>query len=288
MLPSGCKVNLGLQVGLRHKNGYHDIETCFLALPSPADTLTIQYEKHSAHQAGSVRVNCATHGIDPYNNTLTKAFSLYSAVSPLPFSITVDLEKKVPHGAGLGGGSANAAVFLTFLDTLATEAEVAPMGLALYDIAAKVGADVPFFLSGKKIARATGIGDKLEPCANPVEGSFMVLVCPPVAVSTPWAYAALDALRENLQEEQNLHLTSSRQEAKTCFANGFSLHNDFEEVVFPAYPELAQLRDVLLHFGAETALLSGTGSSVFGIFSKKEYAKKAALHIRFPLFMHAI
>ena len=298
-------------MGPRLANGYHELETAFVLLDEPHDTMRIL-----AMEGGQpgVSVRCDVPGIDCSNNTLTKAYAAYMKIHPLPLGFAVTLEKSVPHGAGLGGGSANAAGLLQFFEYAAEERGLPMLGRArLTEVAALVGADVPVFLerdavaktvdaggqTGRPVYLATGIGEKLVPVENPFSGQYLVLVCHDVHVSTAWAFAALDEARqaggrvaiwEGAEEgagegtaergaeknrlKANWNLTSKRHQDISFRSRNTALGNDFEQVVFPAHPMLAALRDELIDAGAHTALLSGTGASVFGVFA--DYATASA------------
>ena len=278
LIHSGCKVNLYLEITGLLPNGYHGIRTLMLSLRSPFDRMRVSCVE------GSDLTVLAADFIDPRNNTLKKSYDLYAqklqgmrvkaGQAGLP-GLRVELEKGVPHGAGLGGGSADAAALLLFLERCRQERGFTPLGrAALLEIAAAVGADVPFFIIGET-AWAEGIGEKLTPAPTPFEGMHLVLVCPPIPVSTPWAYAAWD----EMQTSSTRALTSSAAQDTYLLSAQFGLgdlFNSFEEVVFPKHPELASIKRKLLDLGAGGALMSGSGSSVFGIFSDVEKAEEAS------------
>ncbi len=296
IIRTGCKINLYLRVGARRPDGYHELDTLFLPLAEPHDLLKItpldsgsgesaqaprndrrREEDRSVDSAApGLTVVCDTPGIDPLRNTLTKAYAVFAQATGFAPALRVVLTKGVPHGAGLGGGSANAAGLFRYLQNrLRTLEGTALSEEALLQLAAKTGADVPFFLLGQPAA-ATGIGEKLTPCANPFGGQFLVLLCPALRVSTAWAFAALDESREENKNFPAKTLTTERHRATTPFAYGASLENDFTEVVFRAFPELSHLHRELLECGAHAAGLSGTGSSLFGFFPGAAQAKSAA------------
>lgn len=273
-LRTGCKINLFLRIGALRADGYHDLETLFLPLDEPHDRMLITETKGEG-----LVVDCNAPGIDPRNNTLTRAYALFVGSTGFAPGLRLVLEKGVPHGAGLGGGSANAAGLLLFLRRLAMARNMPEPGKdALLRIAAATGADVPFFLE-KGPALATGVGDILTRTRNPYAGKVLVLLCPALAVSTAWAYKALDALRARAEKSEPKTLTSGLREGTTPFAHDALPENDFEAVVLEEYPQLLQQRNALTDLGAEVALLSGTGSTVFGIFNDRDAAQKAADHI---------
>lgn len=266
-LRSGCKINLGLTVTGRRADGYHELDSLFIPLPLPADTLALR-----PLDSDTCRVACTRAGIDPACNTLTKAYAAFRSLGGiLRHGLDIRLTKRVPSGAGLGGGSANAAALLRWLNAHAATPLTRE---ALLAAALNVGADVPFFLYGTP-CRVQGIGEKITPCAPDLAGLRLVLVCPDVAVSTAWAYARYDALRDaatnrkktlTIAEKNNYrkHLIG-RDEKHSVAAAVPSLYNSLEEPVFAAFPQLGDIKRHLEAAGAHAAM-SGSGSSVFGIF----------------------
>ena len=303
VLRAGCKINLYLRVGDRLPNGYHELETLFVPLPEPYDTLEVFRgndagdDPHGDTQSRQgLRVEFSAPGIDPERNTLTRAYDWYAARTGFAPALAVRVKKGIPHGAGLGGGSADAAALLRYLQEEAAKAGHAPLAREeLLEGSATVGADVPFFLL-EGAAKATGVGEKLVPMPNPCAGYFLVLVCPDVSVSTAWAFAALDERRYGAKnagpadgpfprpgdekgkfEKVRTHgLTSAGHQATYDFACAPPYGNDFEDLVFARLPELARLRARLCEAGAELARMSGTGSSIFALFREESTARAAA------------
>lgn len=278
IITTGCKINLYLSIGEQREDGYHSLDTLFFPLSSPCDQLLIA-KKESVQP--SIEVACQTQGIDKTNNTLTKAFHLFMEKCHLPIHLLVELKKNVPHGAGLGGGSANAAGLLLYLQKIATDLQMTPLSQEeLCSIAKDVGADVPFFLVNQA-AVGSGIGEKLQICENPPYlGHTLLLVCPDLMIPTPWAFHALDDFRKKNKKVATSFLTRQNSRAISFFTDGFCPQNDFEEVVFKKYPKLESIKNQLLQNGASIALLCGTGSSLFGIFTKESDAKKAQREIK--------
>ncbi len=258
---SGCKINLGLQILDKREDGYHNLKTVFYPLSAPCDTLTIETVPDKG-----IAVSCSVSGIDPQNNTLTKAYTLYDAENPLPFGLKVFLEKGVPHGAGLGGGSANAAALLQVLQEKAKK----PLPFArLAAIAAKIGADVPFFLYNTP-CKAEGIGEILTPIALDLSAYCLLLIMPDIQISTAWAFKKL--------AEQKKLLTSKEEQdknARSLLLGSAYMENDFERVVFKAFSPLGESKKILLANNAAYASLSGTGSSLFGLFEQEKDMKRA-------------
>ena len=289
---TGCKINLFLHVLDKLENGYHTLESLFLPLHTPNDVLTVlplSAQSGEAFEAGQEQratgaagtgtppvLTCTAPGIDQHNNTLTKAWHVYAQATGFAPALALHLEKRVPMGAGLGGGSANAAGLLLHLQHLAQKAGVPPLPHAkLNALAAKVGADVPFFLHNVP-ALATGIGEQLTQVANPVAGLWLLLVCPAVAVNTAWAYNALDTFQKKISEKKRKCLTYSEVLDISSFADGVKPQNDFEQVVFQEFPKLYSIKQELEAAGAIYALMSGSGSSLFGLFHTEEQARKAS------------
>ena len=261
---TGGKINLFLFITGRRENGYHELSSLFTRLPGPLDTLVFR----PADRESGIRVSCSTPGIDLESNTLTKAYARYAAATGFAPAVDVELIKGIPHGAGLGGGSADGAEVLAWLQRQNPEPLPAQ---ELNALAARVGADVPFFLK-RGSCMAEGIGDELSPAETGLEGWHCVLVCPRVHVDTAWAYSAWDA--ENL----SFSLTEKRKADKnnrSIYASFYGM-NDFEAVVFSGYPVLPALKSQLIQQGADIAGMSGSGSALFGLFRDGDTAALAA------------
>lgn len=290
-LQTGCKINLCLQITGVRPNGYHELDSLFYPLPEPYDTLHFcgltestkapaQGQQHHSH---GLQVECACPGIDPKNNTLTRAYTAYAARTGYTPALSIRLEKGIPHGSGLGGGSADAALVLQFLNAHAPS----PLdAAALLTIGAAVGADVPFFLQTAP-CRVQGIGEKLTPLPFFLTGWNIVLICPPEQVSTQWAYQAWDVRNiapeqtgrhersANFQKNAAQSLTSLSLGAKEFVFQQSYIANTFESVVFDAYPPLRRYKEALLKSGANAAVLSGSGASLVGLFTEATAADRA-------------
>jgi len=244
---SPAKLNTFLSVGAPHQNGYHPIRSIFQAI-SLHDTITIQISEET-------KITCNWEGL-PESNTLTKVLRLLKELVDLP-PAAIHLEKRIPTEAGLGGGSSNAAALLRGVLRFA---KIELPWAQAEAIAAAVGADVSFFLVGGR-ARVTGYGDKVEAMPDS-ESQHYVLVQPRVGVPTAHAYARLDATEREWREFPDDLL---------------ELYNDFESV---APPECLVVRERLLNAGAEGAMLTGSGSVVFGRVANSEEASKVLLKLR--------
>ena len=278
-LRSGCKINIFLYLLGRRPNGYHTLFSLFLPLTQPADEMLVR------EGGEGLRLHCDEPGIDPERNTVTRAWQLYAEASGFAPGLELRLVKGVPHGAGLGGGSADAAAMLLYLERHNPH----PLGdEALRRLALRVGADVPFFLEDRPCL-VEGIGEKLTPLPPdspwlaPLSGVWGVLLCPPIHIDTAWAYTAWDAAHPAVSHDVADTLTDGTCADKNCrsvFFPPLRVENDFESVVFPRWPELTQLKTLLLREGAFAAGMSGTGSSLFGFFHEKKTAQAFMAGIR--------
>lgn len=263
-IPAFAKINLGLRVHGRREDGYHEISTIFQTV-SLHDTLTFR------HAPGEqLELLCTDFAIpaDESNLVLRAAVALRGRYG-VRRGACVELSKVIPAGGGLGGGSADAAVTLAALASLwGLEADVS--GLA--EIGARLGADVPFFLSGGT-ALGTGTGAEIRPLADAPKMHLLV-VTPVVRVSTAEAYRALGApALTKAGAVANLSVSRTEADFPDSLCDVWS--NDFEAVVVRLYPEIGRAREALKRAGANRALLSGSGSSVFGVFESKGDAERA-------------
>ena len=248
-----AKVNLGLHVAGRRDDGYHEIVTIFQAIDL-CDVLEGQ-----TSDALTLEVSDPSIPADETNLVVKAARCLQGHVGPARArGARLRLDKAIPAGAGLGGGSSDAAGALVLLNEL--------WGLhldssALLALAAELGSDVPFFLSGGT-ALGTGRGGTLEPLP-PIAERTVLLGSPPFGLSTPEVYRALDAPLT----ARGVDVTVPRLFLKFAKGNDFSLaRNDLEAGAFRLRGELAIFRDAVSRSGAEVALVSGSGSTVFGLF----------------------
>ena len=258
-----AKINLGLHVLRKRPDGYHDVETVLHRIDW-ADTLTAQ-------PADALSMTCSDPALptDEANLCMQAARALADAVDGLA-GAAIHLEKKVPYGAGLGGGSSDAAATLRLLSRLW---ELSPASDALHDIARRIGADVPFFLEEAPAAYATGRGDDLTPLRHAGRSYQLpypvLVVVPPVEVATPDAYA-----RVTPDDTERPHLPSllrTNDLSRWCTA----LRNDFEGPMAERYPEIREVKRWLRAEGADYVSLSGSGGAVYGVFSATDRAKAA-------------
>lgn len=246
-----AKINLHLRIVSRESDGYHHLETLFQALELH-DTL----EARRADAFSLVIDGDIDTGPDARNLVLRAAHAFAAAVPDAPRA-AFRLTKRIPAGAGLGGGSSDAAAALRALNALAAR----PLGDdKLRALGASLGADVAFFLCGSPLAWATGRGERLQPRA-PLPAASVLVVDPGFPVATRDAFAWWDA-----RHDADRRAAAAPPVAGAFRDLGNMVYNDFEEVVFERHPELARIRDVLADAGARIAMLSGSGSCVYGLF----------------------
>lgn len=284
-----AKINLFLDVIRKREDGYHDLGTVFQTIDA-GDTvsanlrkdgkITLAYNKPQEYPVESDLVYKAAVALKNFAIGSAEGDARTSAES---MGADIYLEKVMPLGAGLGGGSADAAATLRLLSRLWNlnyEASV------LEEIGAKLGADVPFLVRGGT-AFAEGIGERLsfiEPLDLPA-GHVLLIATPLDAVPTKDAYAGVPksgpARWEEYKQQFSAHFVQGA--AQSCAAGfpaqsltEFVSFNAFEESVFPKHPLVAEMKEKFLELGAKVALMSGSGASVFGIFENREIAERAA------------
>lgn len=275
-LPSFAKINWSLQILGKRPDGYHEVKTLL-------QTISLQDELHfELSEDSAVSLSCDKPDIPTgSDNLIVRAADAMRERFRVERGIRVRLEKRIPIKAGLGGASSNAAVTLLALKRLwQLEAAVDD----LLEIAAKLGADVPFFLLGGCV-EATGTGTTLSPLASAAEPvrRYLIVITPNAGISTSAAYNALDAAALTTKNANPI-LSVSQSEANSGHSQpwtlGDSLKNDFESVIFDIEPEIRRTKKTLLQAGALGALLAGSGSSVFGIFADEEDQQRAANEIQ--------
>ena len=246
-----AKINLGLNVVRKRADGFHDLETCFFP-GGWTEILEIIPSSSFQFSSSGFSIDGNTE-----NNLCVKAYNLLQRDFDLP-PVHIHLHKIIPMGAGLGGGSSDAAFTLRQLN------ESFALGLSqltLENYAAKLGSDCAFFVSDDA-KLGTGRGETLSPISVSLKGKFLVIIKPDVHVSTAEAYAGIKP-RENDVPVKDILENKPISEWKLV------LKNDFEESVFKKYPIIAKAKQELYKAGATYASMSGSGSSVFGIFESK-------------------
>jgi len=256
---SKSKINLGLKVLNKRSDGFHNIVTIFQEIDFADKIELVKYRTGC-----QIKSNVDWIPLDS-SNLCHKAYSALCYELNHDLGVKISIEKRIPVGSGVGGGSANAAATLIGLNSLYN---LGLNDIKLESIGANIGADVPFFIKGgTQIGEEKG--EKLSPITQKLE-AIILLVIPKVRISTEWAYSQI----KNKLKSDNSILRFADLMRKDFLSFKF-FENDFEKIVIPAYPEIGSIKNKLLDSGAKFASLSGSGSTVFGIYDNKAYAKKA-------------
>ncbi len=246
-----AKINLGLNITEKCPNGYHNLETVFYPV-SIEDALEVCLPGGERHGYSLRQYGLETGG-DIESNLVVKAYRLLDADFGLP-AVDVCLFKRIPAGAGLGGGSSDAASMLLLLNS---ECGLDLTTGQLEKYAARLGADCAFFIRNRP-AYAEGVGEILSPVGLSLEGYGIMLVKPDISVSTREAFAQVRPCRPQHSLKEIIRLPP--EEWKGYMAN------DFEPSIFSRFPAIGHIKQQLYHCGAVYASMSGSGSSVFGLF----------------------
>lgn len=242
-----CKINLGLNVVRKREDGYHDIATCFFPVLWTDILEVIPSEKLEFKSSGD-----SIPG-DPQSNLCLKAYTLLKDDFDIP-PVKIHLHKIIPIGAGLGGGSSDGAFVLRMINDM-FRLNLSVEQLAKY--ASALGSDCAFFVQDRPMI-GTGRGDELTPARVDISGAYIVIVKPEIHVSTAEAYSGVKPTTPSEMVQNILAQPLSRWKK--------DLVNDFEASVFLRYPQIGSIKKQLYDLGAEYASMSGSGSSVFGIF----------------------
>ncbi len=252
-----AKINLGLNILRKRDDGYHELETIFYPI-GLKDGLEFIENKHN-------KIVFSSSGLPLFigseENIVVKACRLLAADHPLP-GLDIHLHKVIPFGAGLGGGSSDATFLLKGLN------DYFELGLTIHQLKTytiKLGADCSFFLENKP-SFASGIGEKLQIVDFSLNGYFLVLVKPPFGVGTKEAYAGIKPATPQFSLLESIHQSPDRWQG--CIVN------DFEKSVFQIFPKIEEIKSKLLNLGAVYATMSGSGSSVFGLFKSEPKLSK--------------
>lgn len=251
-----AKINLGLDIVEKRPDGYHNLETIFYPIPL-CDILEITTTTSTDSPAYSFTMHNAVFDGSDDDNLVIKAYKALAADHKLP-KVEISLYKHIPTGAGLGGGSADAAFALKMLN------DIAGLGLTseqLRGYASRIGADCAFFIDNTP-AYATGIGDILTPTPCSISGYYLVLVKPEIHISTKDAYALVTP-----QKPQEA-LTEIAQRPVNEWKG--AMKNDFEKSIFAKHQAMEKIKEQLYSLGAIYASMSGSGSSFFGIFKDEQ------------------
>lgn len=254
------KINIGLNITRKREDGFHDIETIFYPVDHRKDRLEITLSESGE---SSIIVHNAPELAGAHDNLCFKAYELLKKEYDLP-GVSIHLTKNIPIGAGLGGGSADAAFTLIMLDQLFS------LGLQKEDLkryALLLGSDVPFFIENRP-AYATGKGELLTPVDVDLSEKVITIVKPDIFISTAEAYAGVEPKTPDATLKELVQLPVSEWKDH--------IKNDFEVSVFKKHPLLGEIKQSLYQKGAEFVSLSGSGSALFAI-SNKEIAHEYAL-----------
>ena len=252
LLFPNCKINIGLRVIRKREDGYHDLETIFYPVYGLHDELQVETADHFEFIQEGLAIDCPAE-----DNLITKCYQRMRAKYPQIGDVHIRFKKNIPFGAGLGGGSSDAAHMALALN------DIFALGLTKKQLAEEVrplGADCPFFIYNTP-CYAEGIGDELTPISLDLSGLRLVMIKPNCGVSTKEAYAGI--VRHPEVEGQ---IKQALEEGKVLKDMHLLLINDFEQTVFPLHPEIAEIKKRLQNAGAMYAAMSGSGSTVFGLF----------------------
>jgi 4-diphosphocytidyl-2-C-methyl-D-erythritol kinase len=266
-----AKVNLRLRVLGRRTDGYHDLDTLFQAVDL-ADEVEVEL--------GDSGITLDVEGPDlgpATDNLAYRAAARLAGCLGYEGGIAVSLTKRIPAGAGLGGGSSDAAAVLRCLAKLLDVPERDPR---VGEAAEQLGSDVPFFLSGSALARGRGRGEILDPMP-PLPTADLVLISPPVHISTAKAYVALSDSRRGASAGPP---EPSAPSPRSWEDVSLQAVNDFQPVVSTQHAQVQRALDALESRGARFALMSGSGSSVFGLFGSRAEAERVAAELTERLF----
>ncbi|MDR1397993.1 MAG: 4-(cytidine 5'-diphospho)-2-C-methyl-D-erythritol kinase [Desulfarculales bacterium] len=255
-LKAFAKINLYLRIVGRREDGYHLLETVMQTVDVADDIFLRESEE-------GINFTCNDPGLEKDNLAVKAAALFYQRLARVP-EISISLHKRIPAGAGLGGGSSDAAAVLRGLNLLYKNVFD---DAALWEMARCLGADVPFFLRGGR-ALCTGIGDIITPLPDLVSGAF-VLVKPPFSLSTATVYSLWDDLVRRGRPGANNYLPEQKINIEYKFIN------DLEQAVFSVYKDFACLKAELYELGADAVVMSGSGSALFAFFTCQEQAKWA-------------
>ena len=246
-----CKINIGLRIVRKREDGYHDLETIFYPVYGLHDELEVEPIANSPSSIAFIQEGLAVD-CPAEDNLIIKCYQRMRQKYPQIGDVKIRFKKNIPFGAGLGGGSSDAAHMAIALN------EIFSLGLTKEQLAQEVrplGADCPFFIYNTP-CYAEGIGDQLTPIQLNLSGLRLIMVKPTCGVSTKEAYSGI-------RPKGNSELLKMVQKGLECFKIA---HNDFEDTIFAAHPEIATIKKRLQDAGALYAAMSGSGSTVFGLF----------------------
>jgi len=271
LLYPNAKINLGLHVGPKREDGYHELQTIYYPVYQLHDELEVHRVSRgtiSLHEEG-ILADCAKE-----KNLVVRAYHLMKEqFSDKVKAVSVRLKKNIPFGAGLGGGSADGAFMAMALNQLFE------LGLgqeALADIVKSLGADCPFFIYNSP-SFGKGIGTELRPVQMNLSGMYLLMIKPEVSISTKEAYEVLDSAGRGFGTIARIAGMWLSGMSKMARLQGFSsLSNDFEGPIFKQHPILGEIKKKLLDAGALYASMSGSGSTIYGLFETNDKGRPFA------------
>ena len=252
ILHANCKINIGLDILRRREDGFHDLETVMVPVVDMYDVVEVEkVEGASIFEQKGLIVDC-----DPEQNLCMKALRLMQRLYGVG-ECRICLDKRVPFGAGLGGGSSDATSVILAIN------QIFELGLSeerLVEIAAMIGSDTAFFVRNTP-QLCTGRGEKMTPIELPLRGKYLVVAKPEEGVSTKEAYSGVRPFVPEVRLSEALKRPIAEWQGV--------VKNDFENHIFAAHPAIAELKNAMLEAGALYASMSGSGSAVFGIFESE-------------------
>ena len=258
IINANCKINIGIDILRRRTDGYHDIATIMYPVKGLYDIIEVEHNDTDEPRfiCHGIEVDCANE-----DNICLKAYRLMRERYGIG-GATITLDKRVPFGAGLGGGSSDGTAVLLALN------EIFELHLSIDELtalAAELGSDTPFFVRNTA-QLCEGRGEILTPIELDLEGLWIAIIKPDISISTRKAYAGVTphTPKKPLIERISTPINTWQAEVK----------NDFEQSIFPSHPELADIKQQLIDSGAVYAAMSGSGSAIFGLFEQEEDAKK--------------
>ena len=266
---SYAKINLGLHILNKRQDSLHNIITVFQEIDF--------YDQISIEKSDDFIFETNVDWLDKKNNTCIQAFEATKEKFPNISNIKINLVKNIPTSAGLGGGSSNGTAVLKGMNELFS---LKMSQDELIELSKKISADSPFFVNGG-LQVGEGTGGDLSPIESNLNGVYILLVMPDIKIDTKNAYKKC-----LLKDKTNIKFAGMLGELKNYDLSSELFYNDFEVYVFKTHPEIGKIKLTILDLGAKYASLSGSGSTVFGIFSNKQDALKA--HQFFSLHFSAI
>jgi len=260
-----AKINIGLTITEKRTDGFHNLETIFLPVKW-CDALEFVEADEVLFSSSGLHISG-----DPESNLVMKAYRMMQKNFSLP-PLNIHLHKAIPFGAGLGGGSSDAAFMLLMLNKR-FELDLSETELELY--ASQLGSDCPFFIRNSPVF-ACGKGELMEPVQLALNGLFILLVKPPIEVSTANAFQYMIPEKPVNSLKTLIQIPIHNWKDQVV--------NQFESTVFKQYPEIGELKKRLYDLGAVYASMSGSGSCVFGLFQKLPYGEKSLFPASFLTF----